>query len=237
MIDDRSIEGAEFVLGLLDPQEARAVRLRIGSEPTFARDVARWRGRLAGLADEIEPAPPPAGLWERIDQSIGSPQQGDSNVVVLHRRVSRWRALTGGMTALAASLGLMLVVNRQAPIPAPAPQPSAAAEPMVAMIKAGTQVAAVASWDKSARRLIVSEVEMPVVPHRSYELWVIPRDGKPRSVGVMPDAPHMRVRLEEPLSVMLSEGSTLAVSLEPLGGSPTGAPTGKVVASGALASA
>ncbi len=108
---------------------------------------------------------------------------------------------------------------------------------MVAMIKAGAEVAAVANWDSAARQLMVAEVKMPVVPGRDYQLWLIPADGKPRSIGVMPNRPHLRLALAEPMSNMLAEGATLAVSLEPLGGSPTDAPTGPVVASGALSAA
>jgi anti-sigma-K factor RskA len=147
--------------------------------------------------------------------------------------------VTGALTALAASLAL-IVVTRPDPAILPPPQPPSsvpAAQPMVAMIKAGADVAAVANWDVNSRQLMVAEVKMPVVPDRDYQLWVIPADGKPRSVGVMPNRPHLRMDLAEPLSAMLAEGATLAVSIEPLGGSPTDAPTGPVVASGALAAA
>ena len=156
-------------------------------------------------------------------------------MVTLRRKVNVWRGLTGAMTALAASLALVVVNRPDRPAPTPVSVPMG--QPMVAMIKAGTEVAAVANWDAAARRLMVAEVKMPAVPDRDYQLWVIPADGRPRSVGVMPNVPHMRMALAEPLSAMLAEGATLAVSLEPLGGSPTDAPTGPVVASGALAAA
>lgn len=233
MTDDRSTQPAEYALGLLGGAALRAARARAAADPAFAHEIARWHGRLAPLADEVEPVPAPDALWPRIDRSLGAPATGDSNVIALRRRVTVWRGLTGAMTALAASLALV-VVNRQIP---PPPVPAPLAQPMVAMIKAGLDVAAVASWDKASRRLLVSEVKMPVVSGRDYQLWLIPAGGKPHSVGVMPNAPHMRVALAEPMSAMLVEGAMLAVSLEPLGGSPTGAPTGPVVASGPLAAA
>ena len=69
---------------------------------------------------------------------------------------------------------------------------------------------------------------------RTPELWVIPADGKPRSLGVVPEkaAASMTVRPEH--REMLAEGATLAVSLEPEGGSPTGQPTGPVVMTGIM---
>lgn len=234
MTDKRAIDPAEYALGLLDGDELRAARALAASDADFAREAARWNGRLAPLLDEVDAVAPPDSLWPRIEHTLGT-GSGQSNVVALRRKVNVWRGMTGAMTALAASLAL-IVVNRPDP-PAPAPVETPAGQPMVAMIKAGSEVAAVANWDAGARRLLVAEVKMPVVPDRDYQLWLIPADGKPRSIGVMPSQPHLSLALADPMSDMLAEGATLAVSLEPLGGSPTDAPTGPVVASGALSAA
>ena len=87
--------------------------------------------------------------------------------------------------------------------PEHASRPTApAAQPMVAIIQAGNQVAAVASWDRSSRRLLVSEVNMPIRPRHDYQLWLIPAGGKPHSLGVMPARPHMQLALAEPISAM-----------------------------------
>lgn len=232
MTDKRAIDAAELALGLLDVEELRATRALAASDGDFAREVARWNGRLAPLLDEVDAVATPAGLWPRIERTLGTASR-ESNIVTLRRRVTLWRGMAGAMTALAASLALVVVNRPDATPPVAAP----ASQPMVAIIKAGEDVAAVANWDAGARLLMVAEVKMPVVPGRDYQLWVLPADGKPRSVGVMPSRPHLRLALAEPLSAMLDEGATLAVSLEPLGGSPSDAPTGPVVASGSLAAA
>jgi anti-sigma-K factor RskA len=78
---------------------------------------------------------------------------------------------------------------------------------------------------------------MPADPRHSHELWVIPAGGKPRSLGVMPDARQTHMQLADALAELMQEGATVAISVEPRGGSPTGSPTGPVVASGALRSA
>lgn len=234
MTSKRTIDPAEYAIGLLHGQELAAAREQGAADPNFAREAAQWRGRLAALFDEVEPVAAPTALWPRIEDALGA-VSGGSNVVTLRRRVNVWRGMTGAMTALAASLALV-VINRSPP-PVPAPVSVPASQPMVAMIKAGADVAAVANWDAGSRQLMVAEVKMPVVPDRDYQLWVIPADGKPRSVGVMPNVPHLRLALAEPLSAMLAEGATLAVSIEPAGGSPTDGPTGPVVASGALSTA
>ena len=232
---DRGSIAAEYALGLLSGTALRDARAKAASDPDFASEVARWNGRFAPLLDEVEPTPAPAGLLARIEGTLGAPASG-GNVVALRRKVTVWRGLTGAMTALAASLALIVVTRQPPPLPPP-PVAAPTAPPMVAMIKAGPDVAAVVNWDGNARQLMVAEVKMPVVPGRDYQLWVIPADGKPRSIGVMPSVPHMRMTVAEPMAAMIATGVTLAVSLEPLGGSPTDAPTGPVVASGALAAA
>jgi len=68
---------------------------------------------------------------------------------------------------------------------------------------------------------------------RSAELWVIAGDGVPHSLGLLP-AGGGRMPVSSANRARLAAGATLAVSLEPIGGSPTGLPTGPVVATGAL---
>jgi anti-sigma-K factor RskA len=107
--------------------------------------------------------------------------------------------------------------------------------PMVAMIGSNGAMKVVASWDPTGRQLILAiPGDMPADSVHSNELWVIPSDGKPRSLGTMPNGKQMHMRLANALAQLLTQGATIAISVEPRGGSPTGAPTGPVVASGAL---
>jgi anti-sigma-K factor RskA len=90
--------------------------------------------------------------------------------------------------------------------------------------------------DPATRRAVVVFTHSTPPAGRDYELWMI-RDGKPRSLGVVRADEHgdAVVRLEN-----VGDATTLAafaVSLEPAGGAPTDdAPTGPVVAVGALGS-
>ncbi len=68
----------------------------------------------------------------------------------------------------------------------------------------------------------------------SAELWLIGADGKPKPLGLLDPARPAAMRLPEPLGRGVVEKAVLAVSLEPRGGSPTGLPTGPVVAKGAI---
>ena len=69
---------------------------------------------------------------------------------------------------------------------------------------------------------------------RALELWALPEGGNPRSLGLVSAAGVARVALPAPAGAALARIPTLAVSLEPKGGSPTGLPTGPVLYTGAV---
>jgi len=72
---------------------------------------------------------------------------------------------------------------------------------------------------------------------RAPELWLIPAGGKPISVGMIALDKPTTLTLDPVLLARLGVGAALAVSVEPLGGSPTGQPTGAVIAKGAIGAA
>lgn len=235
--DDDPAMAAEYALRLLDPDELVEAERRMASDPRFAEEVARWRGRLAPLGDEIDEVTPPAGLWQRIETAAGANAVANDNVVMLKRRLNRWRALGAGMTAIAASLAAALLLQPEPRVSPPA-APHLATAPMVAMLGDQSAMKVVASWDPNARQLVLAvAADMPADSAHSYELWVIPAGGEPRSLGTMPDRKEMHMRLADALATLLQQGSTIAISVEPAGGSKTGAPTGPVIASGALRTA
>jgi anti-sigma-K factor RskA len=69
---------------------------------------------------------------------------------------------------------------------------------------------------------------------RVAELWLIPADGKPRSLGLLRADRPVTLALSPNLAGQATAAAVLAVSLEPPGGSPTGAPTGPVIGQGKL---
>lgn len=228
--DDPDRLAAEFALGVLEGDELAEARRLDGSDPAFRAEVARWSGRLAPMLDDVAPVQPPDSAWSGIETRIAP----SATVHSLTRRLRLWKGMTAGVSALAAALALFLLVPRpqQQPLP-PAPAP------MVAMLgDAQAPAKMFAAWDPRTSQLtIMSGAAQATPPSRSHELWVIPADGKPRSLGVMPSGKTIRIRIIQPMVSQLAKGVTLAVSVEPAGGSPTGAPTGPVIASGTLESA
>lgn len=106
---------------------------------------------------------------------------------------------------------------------------------MVAMLgDQQTEMKVLASWNPDGSQLVLAAADdMPADPAHSHELWIIPAGGKPRSLGTMPGA-KMHMQLADALAQLMREGATIAITVEPPGGSPTGDPTGPMVASGKL---
>jgi len=231
--EDRKARAAEHALRLRDGEPVDA------GDPEFAAEAARWRGRLAPLAVEIEASAPPESLWDGIDARLGAARSSaNDNAPGLRRRLVLWRSATAAMTAVAAALALVLAYQPRSTVVAPPASQPAAAQPMVAMLGGDSGMKVVASWDPATRRLVLAVPgDMPADPAHAHELWVIPPGGKPRSLGTMGAGRQMHMQLADTLATLLQSGATIAISVEPPGGSPTGAPTGPVVASGALAQA
>lgn len=65
---------------------------------------------------------------------------------------------------------------------------------------------------------------------QDYELWLLPSSGAPVALAIMPtEGAELRIHLSNDQVRGLLESRSLAISLEPKGGSPTGQPTGPVV--------
>lgn len=237
MTDDRSTNetlAGEYVLGLLTGEELQRARERLASDPEFGDEVARWQGRLAPLHVEGESIQPPTDVWDKLQAKL-VPAPGDDNQMGIRRQLLVWKSLAAGMTGIAASLALMLVFEPRSTVAPAAPQAQQPASPMVAMLGSQGSMKVVASWNPSARQLVLAVPgKMATDPAHSNELWIIPAGGKPKSLGTMPDARQMHMQLADALATLLQQGATIAISIEPRGGSPTGTPTGPVVASGAL---
>ncbi len=86
--------------------------------------------------------------------------------------------------------------------------------------------------DPQSHVVVVTPASVSAAKGRSPELWLIPTGGKPIALGLA--AFGRSVRLNPKVEIGDPARAVLAVSMEPLGGSPTGQPTGPVVATGAL---
>ena len=218
--DDDAL-ASEYVLGVLDAAERTACTDRIERDPAFAALVAEWEHRLSGLNEDYAELPAPASAKSRIDERLfGGEKQPASG---FWSSLAFWRTLSGAALAVAAALLVAIVIG------GPAPRTSLIA----ALQAADTDVRFVALFDQGEGTLRVAQVGGDAPSGQAFELWLIAGDNPPASLGLIEgEAPPTSVAAG--LVPGFSEGTALAVSLEPEGGSPTGAPTGPVVAQGLL---
>lgn len=239
---DADWQAAELALGLLDGSERTAAEARAANDPVFATEVQQWRLRLAPMLDEVAEAPAPPASWGRLDAALGTPDTAapsNDNQVADGRKLAFYRRWSIGATAVAAALGLFMVFEPRpqpvAPMPVTPAQPVAEAPMVAAMAAKDSDARLVATWEPNARSLTVAAAgDMPGDGRHSHELWFIVTGAKPRSLGVMPRTGRMHAQLAAEIAAALREGTVMAISVEPVGGSPTGQPTGPVIASGPL---
>jgi anti-sigma-K factor RskA len=225
---------AEHALGVLGGRERDAAEARMATDAGFAAHVEAWRERLAPLYDGIAPIQPSADVWSRIERQI------PVNDNVASERVTFWKRATGGSLSLAAaSLALAAFLGTQAPkvveVPAAAPQGQLLAASLMSQ-QGGARPLFVASYDPDRKALIVTSL-LPEGADRdkAHELWLIAGQDKPKSLGLLENAKAKVIPLDPELLAKMAEGSALAVSLEPPGGSPSpDGPTGDVISVGKL---
>ncbi len=223
--DEPDALAGEYVLGTLPDDERRAAEARYVADPDFRRAVSDWEARLQPLADAAGEVPVDGGLLARIEAGIGavptSGGDGGGSVVVLRRELRRWRITSAVMAAIAAVLAIVVATD----LLRPAPQTE-----FVAVLTAeGAKPAFVATVDVAKGTISIRRVADPAPPDKSYELWSIAPNQAPKSLGVVEQA-----SLSRPLPVPPSGDLTLAITIEPKGGSPTGQPTTAPVFTGAL---
>jgi len=220
--EDGDMTAAEHALGVLEGAERQAAEHRLAADPHYARDVGAWETRLTGLIDEVRAEPPPTGLWAQIVRRL----EGGGAVVELRlrRSLALWRGGALAAMAVAATLAVVVVM--------PHPQPAAA--PVLTARLTGTKgpTVFVAVFNPNQHEIMLMPATVTASPDRSPELWLIPVGGKPISLGVA--AFQRAVKLSPDARIQGFGSGTLAISIEPKGGSPTGQPTGPVVATGQL---
>jgi anti-sigma-K factor RskA len=225
-ISDMDGMAFEYVLGTLDRNERAEVAALRTTDAALDAAIVAWEKRLGPLSEETAEAIPSADLFAKIERRIFTqPQIPVSSILTsLNRRLSFWRSM-----ALAASLAFIIMAGGMLLgiwTPGGAPQ-------FVAVLQkdADAPVFLVGLNEKTSV-LTVRAVSATPPSGKSYELWLIAEGAKaPRSLGVLPSQGSELVPLTK-IDQASVRKATLAVSVEPLGGSPTGAPTGLVVFTG-----
>lgn len=221
---DADLLAAEFVLGVLGAEAYRAAARRRDEDPGFAHAIQSWERRLSSLALETDPVEPGVDLWPLIARAL---PEFRTERQTWWNSVGLWRAATAVASAAAVILAFVAVRTDAPPPTTDLGQAILASTPM--RTEAG-RVLFVVTLDEATKRVVVTPIGAGGQPGHSHELWLLPEGGKPVSLGLMPTASAASMTV----SVPITADATLAISVEPEGGSPTGQPTGPVVAQGRL---
>jgi len=216
---------AEYALGVLDAPRRRELEARIARDRAFAREVAEWQNRLAPLVAEIAPVDPPLYVWPRVRNAVFGVERRSR-----FDDVSFWRWLTAGAGAVAAAALVFAFVATRTPAPT-------VVAPLVAAINLDDgKPAFVATIDLARGTMIVMPIAAVIPAEKVPELWLIPPGDTPHSLGVVDVAHPVSVTIPAALRNAITLQAAVAISIEPRGGSPTGQPTGPVIAKGGIAS-
>jgi anti-sigma-K factor RskA len=222
MSDQEDIDAlaAEYVLGTLSPAERTAVAARRQRERDLDAAIQAWETRFAPLAEAAPSVEPSPDLLAAIEAKIAG-GSGNDTVVELQQRVARWRRLAIAASAVAACLvvafGLREFIR--------APQPVS----YVGVFQKDDQSPAfLLTVDLETRMLSIRVVSAERPADRTYQLWIASEQtgGVPQSLGLIEDPAQITRAALTSYDPAVVQRATFGVSLEPLGGSPTGRPTG-----------
>lgn len=224
------ILAAEYVVGALSVEERRDVAARIERDAAFARLVERWEVRLSPMQDGFAPVEPPASVKRAVDERIFAPASAAGAARLSGGRFWNSLAVWRGLTA-AAVLAAAVLVARPYLVETPEPQ---ASRLVASLAPRESDVHYFVVYDARTADIGLSHVTGEPASGSDFELWVIENGQSPASLGIIPSGSTVHLAVNRALREKIEHGAVFAISLEPQGGSPTGQPTGPVVAAGDL---
>jgi anti-sigma-K factor RskA len=199
---------AEYVLGVLTHEDRLAAEARLKSDSDFADRISRWTTHFEALNDGYASVQAP-NLMPQIEERIFGRQET--------KKRNWWGFIVGAGAAAAIAAAALFVI------------PGPTTPEFVATLQGEGQPLVIAASYADGIITVVRSAGPAAEAGRVYELWLIDGDKAPVSLGLIDAA-----SVQRPVANM-PKGAVLAISLEPAGGSTTGAPTGPVLVTGVVA--
>jgi len=245
---------AEYTLGVLRGGSRRRFETISQHDPAIRLAVETWRLRLTAMTELGAAVAPPPEIWPAIERRLNlvnarrdaaaarpvPPAAAPARPAARPKpnwfeNLSFWRGWSIAATAIAA---IALVVSIRelstvAPVPAPVPAPQVAQEPRIGYVATladdKSNARMLVTWDDRTSEVTVRRLSGSSDPSdKSMQLWGLPKEGHPVSLGVLPVGGTARFK-----AASVNAYPILAVSVEPVGGSPNpNGPTGPVVYTG-----
>lgn len=236
--ESRSQLAAEYALGTLrGPARTRVERL-LETDAALRAEVEGWHARFAPLAGAVKPVEPPARVWLAVERLIAPPRPAPVPAALPARRPGLWQNLGFwrgfGLAAAAAATALVAVMVWPAPTPLPF-QPTHVA----ILADDAKQPVLLVRADAALAEVSVEPLRRgPAPAGKAFELWLLRANNQPPlSLGLVQGTGPQLIALDRFAAESVRSATGAAISLEPQGGSPSGAPTGPVLFVGAIVTA
>jgi anti-sigma-K factor RskA len=213
---------AEYVLGTLRGRARRRFEGYMHGDGALRSTVAEWRDRLGAMAELVPVAVPRTEVWRAIESRLGLRPKVPAWQFWRHGSFGYWRTLGVTSSMLAALLLVAVIEERREP----------SFSDIATLTDEQARTALLVLADREHRRLTVRVVEaQPLTPEQALQLWAVPKQGAPRSLGVLGAGRELSLPLTQ--EALGADVALLAVSLEPKGGSPDpNGPTGPILYKG-----
>ncbi|NRB31736.1 MAG: hypothetical protein HRU27_14195 [Rhizobiaceae bacterium] len=215
----RSLEAAEYVLGLADPAEDILSSDRARTDQIFAQEVEVWQNHLVALVEtEIAEQTPPPNVQKRLSRSIHmSRERFPSRVRLIWDSLTFWRMMATSAT-VTAIIAAMLFINKP-------DGEMIAASYYVHLQGPEVNLTFLAKGSSGAEGMILTSIptinKVADVSNSTgvRKLWLLPNDDKPIELGVLPINPKVQLLIPYHLVPLLKDAK-LAISAETQIGSP-----------------
>jgi anti-sigma-K factor RskA len=226
----RDALAAEYVLGTLRGGARRRFQQLMLQYPSLREATWLWEQQLSGLNEKLTPIEPDAKVWSSIKQQLMFDSAGsvvsidvsdqkkvnDKKVVNINTSFNRvWKSVTALATAATILMAIALFDKQNTGVTVP------------------QQIAVMQSEQADTLWLIeinentidvVATNKLTPVPNKDFELWIVAKGVKnPISLGLLPQSGKISLPKHAQFNAM--DIVALAVSIEPLNGSPNGLPT------------
>ncbi|HCD83253.1 MAG TPA: anti-sigma factor [Agrobacterium sp.] len=215
----------DYVLGLLEASDAESIEAAMERDGELRAAIAKSRERFLPLDTGVEPAAVNGELWNNIESRLPPQEKSTANRPIRTANDNKrngWRSIA--ISAIAATVvlaaGLTFSLTRTA-------------EPLVIAVllnEAGEVQAVVEDFgnEKATVRMLA---DFAVPQDKTIQLWTLPsREVGPVSLGLIDGV--RSARLEGPALPTPRSDQLYEITLEQAGGSPTGRPTGPILAKG-----
>ncbi len=205
----------EYVLGTLRGRARRRFEAMMRKERAIAAEVARWETALTPLAERGNDVEPPRRVWAAIEERI-APRAASPMANGF------WRGfglIAGGLASVLFAFFAWISTGPRD-------------EPVFVAVLADTAPRMVVSMHEPDTLRVRVVKPWGHMDNQSLELWVMPKDGKPRSLGLVTNTKGDTMIHISRTDPRVRGANMLAVSMEPRTGSPTGEPTGASCARG-----